>query len=144
MRSRILLTGKCGQVGSALQAFLSALGELVAIDRADLDLLALENIRRFIRDCRPQIIINVAAYTGVDAAETDQANARVLNAEVPGVLAEEAKKQMPYLCITQLIMFLTVRKHSRTRKLITRGRLTYTEEQSSPARRPSAARGRGT
>jgi dTDP-4-dehydrorhamnose reductase len=92
MRPRILLTGRCGQVGSALQVLLPTLGELIAIDRAELNLLEIEHVRRFIRDSRPQIIINAAAYTAVDAAETDQADALVLNAEVPGVLAEGAEK----------------------------------------------------
>jgi dTDP-4-dehydrorhamnose reductase len=92
MKLRILLTGKNGQVGSALQHLLPALGEVIAIDRSELDLLEFETLRRFVRDTHPQVIVNAAAYTAVDAAETDQTNAQAINAEVPAILAEEAKR----------------------------------------------------
>ncbi len=67
-------------------------GDLVAPDRYELDLLDADNIRRAVRDIRPQLIINAAAYTKVDAAESDEASAHAVNAIAPAVLAEEAKK----------------------------------------------------
>jgi dTDP-4-dehydrorhamnose reductase len=92
MRFTILLTGKNGQVGSELLRLLPGIGEVVAPDRHELDLLDADNLRRAVRDIRPQLIINAAAYTAVDAAETDEANAYAINANAPAVLAEEAKK----------------------------------------------------
>lgn len=88
----ILLTGKNGQVGFELGKLLPRLGNLVALDRRELDLSKPAEIRRVIREARPQLIINAAAYTAVDQAETDQAVARSINSEAPAVLAEEAKK----------------------------------------------------
>jgi dTDP-4-dehydrorhamnose reductase len=92
MRLKILLTGKGGQIGSELQCLLPRLGDLVAPDRRELDLLDPGSIRRMIRDIRPQLIVNAAAYTAVDAAESDEANAHAVNAIAPAVIAEEAKK----------------------------------------------------
>jgi dTDP-4-dehydrorhamnose reductase len=92
MKPTILLTGKTGQIGSALLHSLSSIGEVVAPARLDLDLLDSENLRRVVRDIRPQIIVNAAAYTAVDAAETKEAMAHAVNAAAPAVLAEEAKK----------------------------------------------------
>jgi len=92
MRLKILLTGKGGQIGSELQCLLPRLGDLVAPDRRELDLLDPDSIRRIIRDIRPQLIVNAAAYTAVDAAESDEANAHAVNAIAPAVIAEEAKK----------------------------------------------------
>ena len=92
MKPRILLTGKNGQVGFELHRLLLALGQVVAPDRYALDLLDANSIRRTVRDVRPQLIVNAAAYTAVDAAETDQVNAHAINAEAPAILAEEAKK----------------------------------------------------
>ncbi len=92
MKPKILLTGKGGQVGSELHCFLPTLGDLVAPDRRELDLLDPDSIRLVVRNIRPQLIVNAAAYTAVDAAESDKANARAVNAIAPAVLAEEAKK----------------------------------------------------
>ena len=92
MKPKILLTGKGGQVGSELHCLLPRLGDLVAPDRRELDLLDPHSIRRVVRDIRPQLIVNAAAYTKVDAAESDEANAHAVNAIAPAVLAEEAKK----------------------------------------------------
>jgi len=92
MRLKILLTGKGGQIGSELQCLLPRLGDLVAPDRRELDLLDPDSIRRMVRNIRPQLIVNAAAYTAVDAAESDEANAHAVNAIAPAVLAEEAKK----------------------------------------------------
>jgi len=92
MRLKILLTGKGGQIGSELQCLLPRLGDLVAPDRRELDLLDPDSIRRVVRNIRPQLVVNAAAYTAVDAAEADEANAHAVNAIAPAVLAEEAKK----------------------------------------------------
>lgn len=89
---RILLTGKNGQVGAELARFLPRMGVVIAFDRQQLDLSKPDQIRRAIREVRPQIIVNAAAYTAVDQAETDEAAARTINADAPGILAEEAKK----------------------------------------------------
>ncbi len=92
MKRTILLTGKAGQVGSELLRLLPGIGEVVAPDRHELDLLNTDSIRRTVREIRPQLIINAAAFTAVDAAEMQEAEARAINANAPGVLAEEAKK----------------------------------------------------
>jgi dTDP-4-dehydrorhamnose reductase len=92
MKPKILLTGKNGQVGSELAQLLPRLGEVVALGRQQLDLGNAEEIRRTIRHLRPQIIVNAAAYTAVDEAEKEEALARAINADAPGVMAEEAKK----------------------------------------------------
>lgn len=92
MKFTILLTGKNGQVGAELLRLLPGIGEVVAPDRHELDLLDEGNLRRAVRDIRPQLIVNAAAYTAVDAAETDEANAYAINARAPAVLAKEAKK----------------------------------------------------
>jgi dTDP-4-dehydrorhamnose reductase len=92
MKARILLTGKDGQIGSALLRLLPKIGEVFAPGRHELDLADAENIRRVVRTIRPQLIVNAAAYTKVDAAESDEANARAVNADAPARLAEEAKK----------------------------------------------------
>ena len=89
---RILLTGKNGQVGSALLASLPALGEVIALDRTQLDLESPDGIRAAVREARPQVIVNAAAYTAVDEAERREAFAFRVNCEAPGVLAEEAKR----------------------------------------------------
>jgi dTDP-4-dehydrorhamnose reductase len=92
MKRTILLTGKTGQVGSELLLLLPQLGEVVAPDRHELDFLNPDSIRRAVREIRPELIINAAAFTAVDAAETQEAEAHAINADAPGVLAEEAKK----------------------------------------------------
>ncbi|MBZ5645080.1 MAG: dTDP-4-dehydrorhamnose reductase [Acidobacteriia bacterium] len=92
MTLRILLTGKNGQVGRELISSLRPLGEVVALAHAELDLTKPEEIRKIVREVRPQLIVNAAAYTAVDQAESDEAAARAVNADAPGVMAEEAKK----------------------------------------------------
>ncbi len=87
----ILLTGKNGQVGWELQRTLMPLGKVVALDVADMDLADPVAIREAVRSIRPQIIVNPAAYTAVDKAESEPGLAQAINAEAPGVFAEEAK-----------------------------------------------------
>jgi dTDP-4-dehydrorhamnose reductase len=90
---RILLTGRNGQVGWELERVLKATAELCATDRTSLDLNDNDAIRSTVRDVKPDVIINAAAYTAVDKAEAERELATQINAVAPGVLAEEAKRQ---------------------------------------------------
>jgi dTDP-4-dehydrorhamnose reductase len=92
MKPTILLMGKTGQVGFELNRSLPQLGRLFAPDHRDLDLLNPDNVRSVIRETRPQLIVNAAAYTAVDAAENDESSAYAINAEAPALLADEAKR----------------------------------------------------
>jgi dTDP-4-dehydrorhamnose reductase len=89
---KILLTGKNGQVGWELQRTLTSLGQVIAVDSAALDLRDANAVRVAIREIRPDIIVNPAAYTAVDKAETEPEIAMAVNATAPAVMAEEAKK----------------------------------------------------
>lgn len=93
---KILLLGKNGQVGWELQRALAPLGEITALDRHGQDglvgdLADLDGLRRTIRELRPRVIVNAAAYTAVDRAEEEYELASRINAEAPKVLADEAK-----------------------------------------------------
>lgn len=88
---KILLLGKNGQLGWELHRTLASLGPLTALDYADLDFADPQALRAKIRDLAPQIIVNAAAYTNVDKAESESNLAFAVNAAAPGVLAEEAK-----------------------------------------------------
>jgi dTDP-4-dehydrorhamnose reductase len=92
MKLRILLTGKNGQVGAELAAILPCLGEVAAFDRHELDISKPDQIRRAIRDMRPSIIVNAAAYTLVDQAEKEEKQAHIINVDAPALMAEEAKR----------------------------------------------------
>jgi dTDP-4-dehydrorhamnose reductase len=95
---KILLTGVNGQVGHALEAKLDAasrpvvLHEVIALSRAGLDLSDVDAIRRAVRETQPELIINPAAYTAVDKAESEPELAYAINATAPQVLAEEAAR----------------------------------------------------
>lgn len=89
---RILLTGSTGQVGWELQRTLMPLGEILAPTRDEFDLSQPELLRKKIRDWKPDIIVNPAAYTAVDTAETESELAFKINAEAPKVLAEESDR----------------------------------------------------
>ncbi len=88
----ILLTGKNGQVGAELESLLPQLGNLVALDRSQLDLCNPSAIRQLVRQVHPRIIVNAAAYTAVDKAETEDKVVHAINADAPAILAEEAVK----------------------------------------------------
>ncbi|MHB1126540.1 MAG: dTDP-4-dehydrorhamnose reductase [Bacillota bacterium] len=92
LRPKILLTGKNGQVGWELQRTLATLGDVVALDSQQLDLADPDQIRQRVREIKPDLIINPAAYTAVDRAEEDPDLARAINGIAPGILAEEAKR----------------------------------------------------
>lgn len=87
---RILLIGKNGQLGWELHRTLAVLGELTAVDYPEIDLEHPESGSDLIRRVQPQIIVNAAAYTEVDKAETEHERAWRINALAPGMLAEEA------------------------------------------------------
>jgi dTDP-4-dehydrorhamnose reductase len=89
---KILITGKNGQVGWELQRALMPLGKVTAVDRQSLDLTDSASIRAVVQTLKPDIIVNAAAYTAVDKAESDRQNAMQINAAAPEILAEEAKK----------------------------------------------------
>ncbi len=89
---KILLTGATGQVGWELVRTLLPLGDVIAVNRSQVDLADLSSIQAAVRQYKPDVIVNPAAYTAVDKAETEQAQAFLINAEAPGVLAEEARK----------------------------------------------------
>ena len=90
-KKKILLTGINGQVGHALQPLLAGF-DCVGLSRQDLDLTNVDMIRRVIREIKPDMIINPAAYTAVDKAESEPDLAYAINAIAPGVIAEEAGK----------------------------------------------------
>jgi len=87
---KILLLGKNGQVGFELQRTLAPLGEVTALGRAELDLTDKPAIRSAVRNARSDLIVNAAAYTAVDKAESEPELAMAINGTAPGILAEEA------------------------------------------------------
>src|SRR5438270_3464594 len=89
---RILITGADGQVGWELRRSLQSLGEVIACSRTQLDLASADTIRTVVRETSPNIIVNAAAYTAVDRAESEPGLAMAINGTAPGILAEEAKR----------------------------------------------------
>ncbi|WP_199154917.1 dTDP-4-dehydrorhamnose reductase [Chromobacterium sp. ASV23] len=90
--TRILVTGKNGQVGHELQRALAPLGELIALDREGMDLAKASAIPGLLDELRPDIIVNPAAYTAVDKAESEPKLAHAINAVAPGILARWAER----------------------------------------------------
>lgn len=95
---KLLLLGRNGQVGWELQRSLAPLGEVIALDRNSVlpdggsgDLADLDGLRAAVRGLRPDVIVNAAAFTAVDRAESEPELAQAINAEAPGVLAEIAQ-----------------------------------------------------
>lgn len=93
---KLLLLGKNGQVGWELQRSLAPLGELIALDARSSDycgdLTDLDGLAETVDRLRPDVIVNAAAYTAVDKAESERERARLVNAQAPGVLAEAADR----------------------------------------------------
>jgi dTDP-4-dehydrorhamnose reductase len=87
---RLLLTGRSGQVGGALERLLAPRGDLVALDRAALDLADAAAVGRAVAEAKPDVIVNAAAYTAVDRAERDADAAFAVNARAPAALAKAA------------------------------------------------------
>jgi dTDP-4-dehydrorhamnose reductase len=98
---RILLLGKNGQVGWELQRSLAVLGHVTALssDSTEFcgDCARPSELAATVRALRPEIIVNAAAYTAVDRAESEPELCRILNATAPGVLAQEAARQGAWL-----------------------------------------------
>jgi dTDP-4-dehydrorhamnose reductase len=90
--TKILVFGRVGQVGWELRHKLACLGEVTAIDYPEIDFSKPDSIRTTVRAAEPTVIINAAAYTAVDKAESDPDLAMAINGTAPGVIAEEAKR----------------------------------------------------
>jgi dTDP-4-dehydrorhamnose reductase len=90
--ARFLLLGAGGQVGLELHRQLTALGPVVAATRSDVDLERADSIERAVEHAGPTVVVNAAAYTAVDAAETDRDRCMRINAEAPGALARAAAR----------------------------------------------------
>lgn len=89
---KILLTGKNGQIGWELQRSLASLADIVAVGHHEMNLADIDSVRKVIREVRPELIVNAAAYTAVDQAESEPDLAMTVNGVAPGVMAEEAKR----------------------------------------------------
>jgi dTDP-4-dehydrorhamnose reductase len=89
---RILIIGKNGQVGYELRRTLAPLASVVAVDYPDIDLTSGDSIRQWVRESKARVVINAAAYTAVDKAESETERAMQINGEAPGIIAEEAAK----------------------------------------------------
>lgn len=94
---KILLLGKNGQVGWELQRSLAPLGEVVSMGRESVNMENIDEVRRCVQDNNPNIIVNAAAYTAVDKAESEPEMAYLINSEAVGVLADEASKTNAWL-----------------------------------------------
>ena len=94
---KILILGKQGQVAWELQRTLASLGNITVFGSQDLDLANPDMIRTQVRSIQPDIIVNAAAYTAVDKAETESDSCRVINAIAPGILAELARESQALL-----------------------------------------------
>ena len=89
---RIFILAENGQLGWELCRTLAPLGEIIAVDYPKIDLQNPETVCEMISDIRPAVVVNAAAYTAVDQAETEHDRARKINAVAPGVLAQECKR----------------------------------------------------
>ncbi|MFM7715806.1 MAG: dTDP-4-dehydrorhamnose reductase [Microcystis sp.] len=103
---KVLLIGAKGQVGQELQVTLQSLGEVISIGREELDLTNSEKIGQLIREIHPDYLVNAAAYTAVDKAETEPDLAYSINAIAPKIMAESAEKiQAKFLHISTDYVF---------------------------------------
>lgn len=104
---RILLTGKNGQLGRCFQdALIDSGHELFAYGSAELNVSDAEQVTRVVQKIRPDIIVNAAAYTAVDKAETDSENAYSVNATGPELLAREAADlDIPFIHVSTDYVF---------------------------------------
>ncbi len=89
---KILLTGKHGQLGFELQRALAPVGQVFAVGRQECDLADADALRRLVRSVKPELIVNTAAYTAVDRAESEPGPAAAINVTVPRILGEEADR----------------------------------------------------
>ena len=88
----MLVTGKSGQLGLELSRALAPIGPVIATDRHDLNLEDIDQIRARIREMAPDVILNAAAYTDVEKAESEPERAHAINGVAPGAIAEEARR----------------------------------------------------
>jgi len=86
------LIGCNGQVGWELERTLAPMAEVLAVDYPELDLACSDSIRHWVQKTRPEVIVNAAAYTAVDKAESEPEQAMAINGTAPGILAQEAKR----------------------------------------------------
>lgn len=89
---RLMVTGTTGQVGWELLRALAPLGDVIAVDRRQMDLGDPDSIRNSIRGIRPDVVVNPAAWTAVDRAEAEPEKAMAVNATAPGIIAEECRR----------------------------------------------------
>ena len=89
---KIVLIGKNGQLGWEFQRILPILGEVISLDRKELDLCDLDAIQKILSEWKPNLIINASAYTDVDGAEKETDLAMKINALAPGIMAEMSRK----------------------------------------------------
>ena len=94
---RIVVLGRHGQLGCALQRELSRFGLVIPVGRESADLEAPKQLRQYLRNMSPDIIVNAAAYTNVDSAENEPRRAKVVNGIAPGIIAEEALRAQAIL-----------------------------------------------
>src|SRR5436190_3140708 len=92
MQPTVLLIGKIGQVGWELRRTFAPLGKIIAVDYPEIDLTDGTSIQKWVRQTSPAIVINAAAYTAVDKAETESERCQLINGVAPGILAEEVKR----------------------------------------------------
>jgi len=90
---KILLFGKHGQLGWELHRSLQGLGEILAYDYPEVDFKEPASLRRLVVDIAPQLVINAAAYTDVDKAESEPEQAKLINVDAPGILAKACREQ---------------------------------------------------
>jgi dTDP-4-dehydrorhamnose reductase len=134
---RILLLGKNGQVGWELQRSLAPLGDVTALDRHSSDfcgdLSNLPGLAKTVQRLRPDVIVNAAAHTAVDKAESEPELARLINATAPGVLAQEAHKLGAWLVHTPPTTCLTAAAASLGKRQTRPRRSTCMARPSSKA-----------
>lgn len=97
MNESILLLGSNGQVGKEIEKLLSPHHKIISLARPKIDLSQPDSLRQIIREIQPQIIINAAAYTAVDKAETEPELATAINATAPQIIAAESQKLGSFL-----------------------------------------------
>ena len=88
---RILIVGNAGQLGRELERIFAGVGPIVAVDRESVDLADADQTRALVRRAAPDLILNAAAYTAVDRAESERDLAFAINEQAPRILAEEAR-----------------------------------------------------
>ena len=97
MNPRILIVGNAGQLGRELESIFAGIGPIVAVDRESVDLADADQTRALVRRAAPNLILNAAAYTAVDRAESERDLAYAINEQAPRVLAQEALERSALL-----------------------------------------------